>query len=502
MWLGIILDQNVDIEAFKMLKDLTNFPKIVDETKLFNTGLIDLSSGKAKFYTFFQLDQTIEQVVSGLAKKNFAPATRVAIVASNSFNYIVTYFGIRRAGLVPVLINSKLSADQILKITQHSDSAFAFYDAALVDKVPADLASINFDTEFSAFLSKDPYSEVVDDQTRPAFFLYTSGTTGDPKGVVVSTKSRRWLVESLFTVAPQRRILLAAPMYHMNGLTNVETSIACRATLILMPSFDPEVYIRAISNHKVNMITAVPPMMAMVLQHEELLNKTPLDTVRGIVLASAPTSPMLFNKIKSKFPNAQIIIRYGLTEVGPSLFGLHPNNVPTPDMSVGYPRKGIEYKLIDEVLHVKSPSMLANYHKREDLYSNALTEDGFFNTKDKFTVDENGFYFFVGRSDDMFVSGGENIFPSEVEDIIERHPAIAEAAVLGLPDQIKGTKPYAFVVKVAGANITEQDIKTFVLENAPAYQHPRKVWFIDQMPLTGQNKINKAELESLAKTYL
>jgi acyl-coenzyme A synthetase/AMP-(fatty) acid ligase len=176
--------------------------------------------------------------------------------------------------------------------------------------------------------------------------------------------------------------------------------------------------------------------------------------------------------------------------------------MPVPDMSVGYPRKGIEYKLVDDVLYIKSPSMLANYHKRQDLYNTALTDDGFFNTKDKFSVDENGFYFFAGRADDMFVSGGENIYPSEVEEIIESHPAIAEAAVIGLPDQIKGTKPYAFVVTTPGLTITEQEVKTFVLENAPAYQHPRRVWVIDQMPLTGSNKINKAELETLAKTYI
>lgn len=485
-----------------MIKDLANLSKIVNSNKLFNTALIDISSGKSKFYTFFQLEQSIEQVVSGLSKKNFAPASRIAIVANNSFNYIVTYIGIRRAGLVPVLINAKLSADQILKIMQHSDSEFVFYDSTLIDKIPKTLASINFDTEFNSFLSKDNYPTIIDDQDRPAFFLYTSGTTGDPKGVVVSTKSRRWLVESLYTDAPRRRILLAAPMYHMNGLTNVETSIACGATLILLPSFDPESYIRAIGYHKATVLAAVPPMMAMVLQHEDLLNKVPLDSVQGIILASAPTSTLLFNKIKARFPKAQVMIRYGLTEVGPSLFGLHPDGLPVPDMSVGYPRTGIEYKIVEGVLYIKSPSMLANYHKRQDLYSTALTDDGFFNTKDKFSVDENGFYFFAGRSDDMFVSGGENIYPGEVEEIIESHPAIAEAAVIGLPDQIKGTKPYAFVVTIPGATVTEQEIKTFVLDNAPAYQHPRRVWFLDQMPLTGSNKINKLELENLAKTYM
>ena len=102
----------------------------------------------------------------------------------------------------------------------------------------------------------------------------------------------------------------------------------------------------------------------------------------------------------------------------------------------------------------------------------------------------------------MFVSGGENIYPSEVEDIIENHPEVYQAAVVGLPDEIKGTKPYAFVVKTQNSNASEEDIKQFVLKNAPPYQHPRRVWFLDQMPLTGTNKINKLELEELAKNHL
>lgn len=482
-----------------MIADLADIP--VNEEMLFNTAVIDLSSGRSKYYTFYDVNKRIDQIASALVKKSFDPESRIAIIGDNSFNYLTTYIGIRRAGLTPVLINTKLSSEQVFKILLHSDSEYIFYEEQFRDKIPSGFSTVSFDTDLDNFLCDDPYVSLSTNLKRPAFFLYTSGSTGEPKGVVVSTESRKWLIKNFFNRAPGRRVLLAAPMYHMNGLSNLETTIVNRSTLVILPSFDPIEYIKAIQNHRVNMLTAVPPMMAMVLQHEELLDKTVLNSVNGIVLASAPTSQQLYHKIKNRFKNANLVIRYGLTEVGPALFGNHPT-MKTPEMSVGYPRQGIQYKLIDNVLFVKSPSMLTTYHKNSTKFAMSITEDGFFNTKDKFTVDENGFYFFEGRSDDMFVSGGENIYPSEVEDIIENHPEVYQAAVVGLPDEIKGTKPYAFVVKTQNSNASEEDIKQFVLKNAPPYQHPRRVWFLDQMPLTGTNKINKLELEELAKNHL
>ena len=133
------------------------------------------------------------------------------------------------------------------------------------------------------------------------------------------------------------------------------------------------------------------------------------------------------------------------------------------------------------------------YHNRPDVPS-PITRDGFYVTGDVFRRDENGFYFFVGRADDMFVSSGENIFPVEVEKMLERHPDIDQACVVPVPDDIKGAKPVAFVVRTTGAQLTEQQVKDFALAHAAAYQHPRHVFFVDELPLAGTNKIDRKAL--------
>ena len=143
---------------------------------------------------------------------------------------------------------------------------------------------------------------------------------------------------------------------------------------------------------------------------------------------------------------------------------------------------------------MKCGALMTHYHKLPETTAKAMTPDGFYRTSDVFRRDENGFFYFVGRVDDMFVCGGENIYPGEVEKMLERHPGIHQAAVMPVPDELKGHKPIAFVVQAPGAALDEQAVKSYALANAPAYQHPRRVLFVDEMPLAGTNKIDKRVL--------
>ena len=147
---------------------------------------------------------------------------------------------------------------------------------------------------------------------------------------------------------------------------------------------------------------------------------------------------------------------------------------------------------------MKCPAVMLGYHNRPDVPS-PITPDGFYVTGDVFRRDADGFHYFVGRTDDMFVSGGENIYPADVERMLERHPGVAQAAVVPLNDDIKGQKPVAFVVRKLGAAPSAEDIKRFALANAPAYAHPRFVWFVDELPLAATNKLDRSALRELAQ---
>ncbi|MFL4980278.1 MAG: class I adenylate-forming enzyme family protein, partial [Xanthobacteraceae bacterium] len=176
------------------------------------------------------------------------------------------------------------------------------------------------------------------------------------------------------------------------------------------------------------------------------------------------------------------------------------------ELSVGYPHPKVKLRLIDGdnrdgdcgVLEMKCPAVMLGYHNRPELPV-PITADGYYVTADVFRRDAQGFHYFVGRTDDMFVSGGENIYPADVERMLERHPDIAQACVIPIDDEIKGEKPVAFVIPEPGRTLAEEDVKRFALANAPAYQHPRFVWFLDELPLASTNKVDRAALRRLAE---
>jgi acyl-CoA synthetase (AMP-forming)/AMP-acid ligase II len=223
-------------------------------------------------------------------------------------------------------------------------------------------------------------------------------------------------------------------------------------------------------------------------------------------MGSAPVSASLMAATRAAFPVATVTNAYGTTEAGMIVFGPHPKGLPQPESSVGAKHSNIELRLVDGgnrdaeqgVLEMKAPAIMNGYHNRPDV-APPVTPDGFYITGDVFRRDKDGFYYFIGRTDDMFVSGGENIYPADVERMLETHTGVGQAVVIPVDDDIKGTKPVAFVVPRAGQHPSEDEIKQFALANAPAYQHPRFVWFVDDLPLASTNKVDRAALKKIAQ---
>jgi len=245
----------------------------------------------------------------------------------------------------------------------------------------------------------------------------------------------------------------------------------------------------------------------MIVREKELLAKNDLSAVEAVRMGSAPLTQALIDQAQAVFPKALITNAYGTTEAGPVVFGPHPKGIKQPSLSTGYPHPAAELRLVRDgriiegadpeggVLEMKCGAQMTRYHKLPEATAKVTTPDGFYRTGDVFRRDENGFFFFLGRADDMFVCGGENIYPGEVEKMLEKHPGIHQAAVIPVPDELKGHKPIAFVVRAdGGAALDEKAVKDFALANAPAYQHPRRVFFVDEMPLAGTNKIDKRVL--------
>jgi acyl-CoA synthetase (AMP-forming)/AMP-acid ligase II len=495
--------------------NIANLGDALDRTNPDAVALIDAGGhGDLRTYSFRQLDEWSDAVARGLLTKGLQSGDRIAIVSANRAEYLVTFLGAMRAGLVPVPVNIKLPPAGVQYIIRDSGAKLALVDSERMDLFPPNVSRIsdvpgvcfdgNGEDTFAALLSPGEFHVLRPEPRQPAMFLYTSGSTGRPKGVVLSHQSHLWVLDQRRRSprTERQRVLVAAPLYHMNALSTSHAALAQGDSVVLLPSFTVTGYLEAISRYRCTSLTAVPTMLAMLLQQRELLLSTDLSSVRTIRMGSAPVSPGLYQSIRGQFPDAQISNVYGTTEAGPIGFGPHPQGLDTPQGSLGYPHAEVHLRLTgqqdlaagDGILEIKCPALMNEYHKLSDLTGSALTPDGYYITGDVFRRDENGFFYFVGRTDDMFVCGGENIYPGEVERMLERHPAVQQACVVAVPDEIKWQKPMAFVVTRPGAAVTEQELRQYTLVHGPAYQHPRRIWFLNELPLSGTNKIDKHAL--------
>ena len=467
------------------------------------TAIIDLRDPQRPCtVSFRELDDACNALARGLARAGLKPGDRIGILALNRVEFVITLLGAMRCGVIPVPINAKLAADTVAYILKDAGAKLVFAENALRRLCPPESKVIEFGAEFERFLEPGPFHAFEPASDSVAIQPYTSGSTGRPKGVLLTHFGQNWsrrILAHTRGTTERDAILVAAPLYHKNALNAIKQGLTAGATLPLLPQFSVERYIDAIGRYRCTVISGVPTMMSMVLARRDLLARSDVSSVRTIMMGSAASSPQLLRELKTHFPNAEPLVVYGVTEGGPVPLGPHPDGKPRPPGSIGAPYAGTAAKLVggahpDEgELLVKNPGVLLAYHNLPEESAKRI-RDGWYHTGDICRRDAEGFYYFVGRTDDMFVSGGENIFPIEVESLLERHPAVHQAYVMPFDHELKGQVPYAFVVLRHGAAASEEELKQFALANGPAYQHPRRVFFLEQLPLAGTNKVDQHTL--------
>ncbi|MER1967766.1 class I adenylate-forming enzyme family protein [Castellaniella sp. GW247-6E4] len=473
--------------------------------------LIEVASdGAERVFDFGDLHRAAAGVALALRARGLAPNARVGIIGLNCAEYLLSYYGIMQAGLCAVPIGYKLAQDTVEHIVEDAEVELLYADAAWAERLEGKVPVLPLDDRAAwwAHLHQGPF-DIAQVQARdPATILYTSGSTGTPKGVPLTHGAYIWTLDRVsvnggeFIRRTAARVITAAPLSHMNALFLAKTVTAYGGTLVLMTHFDARAFLESCMRHRCAVVTAVPTMLALCARETATIARLDLGAVQSVAVGSAPLTGALCEQIAAIFPHATVQNGWGTTETGPAVFGPHPEGIDRPPLSLGYPLQGVEVRLEggtgDEgELYVRNGAIMPGYLNRDDETRKRL-KDGWYRTGDVMRRDAHGFFYFVGRTDDMFVCGGENMYPGEIELLLEKHPGVAQAAVVPVPDQIKGQVPAAFIVRRPGSTVSGDDLKQFALSNGPAYQYPRFICFIDEMPLSAANKIDKKHIQQMA----
>jgi len=492
--------------SLRNLGDILRLPALGERL-----AYVDLRSGEPVEFTAIELDRLIVAVARGLMRRGIRAGERVGIVAENRFEFIAAYCGAMRMGAVAVPVNFKLPANVIQHVFRDSEVRFAFADTARAALIPTGIPAVDFDSaagaDFQAFLDHGALTTFEPGADDLAEILYTSGSTGLPKGVPLTHRGQLAALsnycEALDESLAQQTALIVAPLYHMNGLFFTSVALTNRITVISLPRFEARRYLETAARYRCTVLSGIPTMFALAVRESSRVPELDLTSVQDVSIGSAPLTGALLEQVQKLFPNASVHNGFGTTEAGPAVFGEHPDGIPTPPLSLGYPIPGIGWRLVDGpsadegVLALRTPALMSGYLNLPQVTA-ARMRDGWYVTGDIMRRDANGFFYFVGRSDDMFVCGGENIYPGEIENLLERHPLVAQALVVPAPDDIKGQIPVAFIVPRPGAHPSAEEIKSYALERGPAYAHPRFVVFREDLPLSGTHKIDRSSLVKFA----
>lgn len=472
-------------------------------------AFFDYEEGKS--YTYQDCLKLAHQTAAYLKNKyKIQKNDRVAVFSENRLEIIVLFFALQRLGAILVPINFRLMPREIEHILNDSGARLLFFEDSFSEMISelniAELRKENIDQislNISDEIEEIPFQGHFEDTCK---ILYTSGTTGSPKGVMLTNKMLFWnSVNTALRLEITRSDVTVgfSPFFHTGGWNVLLTPfIHHGAKTVLLKKFDAEKILNVIEKEKITLFFGVPTTLEMMSRVEGFDDKN-LSSVRFAVVGGEPMPIPLIRKWSEK--NIPIRQGYGLTEFGPNVFSLNEEHAIAKSGSVGFANFYVETKVVDEKnnevksqeigeLLLRGPMCMKGYWQNEDATKETI-KDGWLHTGDLVKQDQEGFFYIVGRKKDMFISGGENVYPAEVEKILQAHKGIREVAIVGIPDEKWGEVGKAFVVTEKTAKLSEDDVFNYCKNQLAKFKIPKQVQFLPELPKGDSGKVLKRALQ-------
>ncbi len=469
--------------------------------------------------TFEELERNTNALANGLLQYGIKAGDRVAVLMDNSPEIIETWSAAAKIGVTPIALNYRFKEDELAYIVNNSESKVLIYGHKFTAIVEAarprfTVPSLSYicaggppadGTEKLEEILKSGQNLPPQTNSNPqgvsSVLIYTSGTTGKPKGVFKTSKNRLNTLlgyAHTFEGSYTDTHLVAGPLYHAAPYAWAAFSTMLGNSIIIMPRFDAETFLRLIEQHRVTTTFVVPTMLNRIINlPQETLEKYDISSLRVLTMGGESCPFPVKKRTVELFNKTRIFEFYGGTESAVVTY-LRPEDQLRKPGSCGKPVLGSEFKLLDEkmeevpegevgILYVKGDFLMDYYYKNPQATENCY-HDGYLTIGDMARVDEEGYYYIVDRAVDMVLSGGVNIYPAEIEEVLHKHPGIYDVSVIGSPDPNWGEKLVAYVVLQQGSEMSEDDIIDYVGEHLASYKKPSEVVLVDEIPYSPSGK--------------
>lgn len=474
--------------------------------------------------TFAELDTRVNKLANALTTRGVGRGDKVAVLMFNCIEVVESFFACQKIGACPVPVNFRLAPAEIAYILENSDALAVLADgklAALAVDAAAELPKIKLIASTGAPIAgAEPYESLISGESglapdidvtedELAFLMYTSGTTGRPKGAMLTHQNLvmntlNWVTE--MEARPGDIWLSGLPLFHIGGVNGILPFIYLAGTSVITPStnFDPRESLRLLERHRATMCYFVPTQWQQICSLPEVKD---VDTsvLRKALWGASQAPPSTLELLVKTFPSVGIVNAFGQTEMSSNTCFLKADDAVRKMGSVGLPAVNVEFRIIDsagddvtrgdvgEIVY-RGPTVMAGYYHNEIATADAFT-GGWFHSGDLVRQDDDGFIYVVDRLKDMVISGGENIYPAEIERQIEAFPGVQEVAVIGVPHPKWVETPVAVVVAEEGSERPDPEaILDFVKDNLASYKKPSAVVYIESLPRNASGKILKRKL--------